>query len=269
MDRLKDKVAIITGGAGGLGSVSAARFIQEGAKVVVADLYEDRAKEVAERLGPNAAGMFYDANDEASIGAAVAKTVERFGRLDILFNNAAATEQAVQMNDTTGLDISLDVWDRIMSVNLRGVLIGCRFAIPHMAAVGGGSIINMASNSALGGEFMRIGYGTSKGAMIVMNKYLAVQYGAQNIRCNVIAPGLILTPHLAGSLFEVAMQRHVALPRHGRPDDIANLATFLASDESGFISGQTISCDGGNAAHLPQAADMRDVFAQVMGQAPA
>jgi NAD(P)-dependent dehydrogenase (short-subunit alcohol dehydrogenase family) len=268
MDRLKDKVAIITGGAGGLGSASAARFIQEGAKVVVADLYEDRAREVAERLGPNAVGMFFDAADEASIGAAVARTVERFGRLDILFNNAAATEQAVQMKDTTATDIPLEVWDRIMSVNLRGVLIGCRFAIPHMAAAGGGSIINMASNAGLGGSFSKIGYGASKGAMITMNKYLAVQYGAQNIRCNVIAPGLIVTPNLVGSLFEVALERSVALPRHGRPEDIANLATFLASDESSFISGQTISCDGGNTAHRPEAADIRDVFAKITGQAP-
>jgi len=259
LDRLKDKVAIITGGAGGLGSVTAARFVEEGAKVVVADLLEDGAHAVAKPLGPNAVGMFYDAADDASIEAAMAETVRHFGRIDILFNNAAATERYVQVHDTTATDIPLDVWDRTMSVNVRGILVGCRFAIPHLVAAGGGSIINMASGSGLGGDFLRIAYGTSKGAVITLSKYLAVQNGPKNIRCNVIAPGLIVTESLKGSDFEKVMARHVAMPRLGQPSDIAALATFLASDESSFISGQTIGCDGGNLAQLPQVADLRDL----------
>jgi NAD(P)-dependent dehydrogenase (short-subunit alcohol dehydrogenase family) len=260
MNRLEGKVAIITGGAGGIGSASAERFISEGARVVVADLFEDRAREVAERLGPNALPMFYDAGDDDSIEAAVKKTVERFGRLDILFNNAAVTDVRIQAQDTTPTDIPLDVWDKTMAVNVRGVMIGCRFAVPHMIAGGGGSIINTASDSGKAGDNVRLAYGTSKGAVITMTQYIAVQYGRQGIRCNAICPGVILTaqmkklPVLAETIF-----RHVVTPRLGEPEDIAALAAFLAADESAYITAQAISCDGGHLAHQPQLADMIDL----------
>jgi NAD(P)-dependent dehydrogenase (short-subunit alcohol dehydrogenase family) len=257
MDRLKGKVAIITGGAGGIGSASAARFVQEGAKVVIADIAEDRAHTVAKSLGPDAIGMFYDAGDEASIETAIAQTVKRFGRLDILFNNAAVTDHAIHLKDTTATDIPLAVWDQTMSVNVRGILVGCRFAIPHMIAVGGGSIINTASDSGLAGDNVRIAYGTSKGAVITLTKYIAVQHGMQGIRCNAIAPGVILTEQMKGfpALVET-IQRQIVTPRLGEPRDIAALAAFLAADESAYITAQTICCDGGHLSHQPQMADM-------------
>lgn len=266
MNRLEGKVAIITGGAGGIGSASAARFIQEGAKVVIADLFEDRAREVAGRLGPSALALYYDAGDNESIKAAIDETVSQFGRLDILFNNAAVTDIAVQAQDTTPTEIPLDVWDQTMSINVRGVMVGCRFAIPHMLKTGGGSIINTASDSGLAGDIARLAYGTSKGAVITMTKYVAVQYGRQGIRCNAIAPGVIMTdqmkklPVLANTIF-----RHVVTPRLGIPDDIAALAAFLAADESAYITGQTICCDGGHLAHQPQIADMIDLEAAGKG----
>jgi NAD(P)-dependent dehydrogenase (short-subunit alcohol dehydrogenase family) len=270
MERLKGKVAIITGGAGGLGSASAQRFVQEGAKVVVADLFEDRAHTVAKSIGPNAVGMYYDAGDDASIEAAVAETVKRFGRLDILFNNAAVTDLKIQGRDTIATDIPLDVWDKTMAVNLRGILVGCRFAVPHMIAAGGGSIINTASDSGLAGDIVRIAYGTSKGAIMTLTKYIAVQYGRQGVRCNAISPGVILTEQMKKlPVLAQTIARHVLTPRLGEPEDIAALAAFLAADESGYITAQTICCDGGHLAHQPQIADMIDLEARGGGDRTA
>jgi NAD(P)-dependent dehydrogenase (short-subunit alcohol dehydrogenase family) len=266
MQRLEGKVAIITGGAGGIGAASAARFIAEGAMVVIADLFEDRARAVAAQLGENALPLFYDAGDPDSIESAVAETVATFGRLDILFNNAALTDLRVQGQDTTATDIPLEVWDQTMRVNVRGMLIGTRFAIPHMAKVGGGSIINTASDSGLAGDIARIAYGTSKGAVITLTKYIAVQHGRQGIRCNAIAPGVIMTEQMRKlPVLAATIQRHVLTPRLGIPADIAALAAFLAADESAYITGQTIACDGGHLAHQPQIADMLDLEASGQG----
>ncbi len=190
----------------------------------------------------------------------------KLSRLDILFNNAAVTDIRIQGQDTTATEIPLDVWDRTMNVNLRGVLIGCRFAIPHMLAAGGGSIINTASDSGLAGDIARLAYGTSKGAVITLTKYIAVQYGRQGIRCNAIAPGVIMTEQMKKlPVLAAAIQRHVVTPRLGIPEDIAALAAFLAADESGYITGQTIQCDGGHLAHQPQIADMLDLEASGRG----
>jgi NAD(P)-dependent dehydrogenase (short-subunit alcohol dehydrogenase family) len=270
MERLKGKVAIITGAAGGIGSASARRFVQEGATVIVADLFEDRAHTIAKSIGANAVGMYYDAGDDASIEAAVAETVSRFGRLDILFNNAAVTDLKIQGQDTTATDIPLEVWDKTMAVNLRGILVGCRFAVPHMIAAGGGSIINTASDSGSAGDIVRIAYGTSKGAIMTLTKYIAVQHGRQGVRCNAISPGVILTEQMKKlPVLAQTIARHVLTPRLGEPEDIAALAAFLAADESGYITGQTICCDGGHLAHQPQIADMMDLAARGGGDKPA
>jgi NAD(P)-dependent dehydrogenase (short-subunit alcohol dehydrogenase family) len=268
MDRLAGKVAIITGGAGGIGSASAERFIAEGAKVVIADLFLDRAKEVAERLGPSALPLFYDADDDASMEAAIAETVGRCGRLDILFNNAALTDIGMQAQDTTVTEIPMEIWDKTLSVNMRGVMMGTRLAIPHLLKAGGGSIINTASDSGLAGDIARVAYGTSKGAVISFTKYVAVQYGRQGIRCNAIAPGVIMTEQMKKlPVLAETIRRHVVTPRLGIPEDIAALAAFLAADESAYITGQTICCDGGHLAHQPQIADMLDMMAEGRGDA--
>lgn len=268
MNRLGGKVAIITGGAGGIGSATAERFIAEGAKVVIADLFLDRAQAVAERLGANALPIFYDAGDEAAMKAAVDETVGRFGRLDILFNNAALTAIDEQQQDTTLTDIPLAIWDKTLNVNLRGVMIGTRLAVPHMIAAGGGSVINTASDSGLAGDIARVAYGTSKGAVITFTKYVAVQYGKQGIRSNAIAPGVIMTEQMKKlPVLMETIRRHVVTPRLGIPEDIAALAAFLAADESAYITGQTICCDGGHLAHQPQIADMLDMIAEGHGDA--
>jgi NAD(P)-dependent dehydrogenase (short-subunit alcohol dehydrogenase family) len=147
-----------------------------------------------------------------------------------------------------------------MSVNVRGVMLGCKYAIPHMIAGGGGSIINTASDSALAGDNVRIAYGTSKAAVIALSKYVATQHGRQKIRCNAILPGPILTDSLRQypDLVRI-IERQALTTRIGLPEDIAAMAAFLAADESAYVTGQALSVDGGHLAHQPQAADMLEL----------
>jgi len=260
MKRLQGKVALITGAAGGIGAATVRRFVQEGAKVGVADLKREAAEALVAELGPDTLALGVDIGDEASFKAAIEETVARFGRLDILFNNAALTDMATMMGDTNAVDIANETWERTLHVNVTGYLYGCRHAIPHIAAAGGGAIINMASGSGMLGDAARIAYGTSKAAVISMTKYLATQHGRQKIRCNGIAPGPIVTPHsraVGGAEFDI-IARHMPMGELGEPDDIAALAAFLASDESKYINGQIITIDGGMSAHHAHVMDMQD-----------
>lgn len=264
MRRLDGKIAIITGGGGGIGSAVARRMVSEGAKVAIADLFEDSARAAAEPLGDAALAVQFDAADPASIEAMVEATVAHFGGLDILHNNAAMTDPAKHPFDSTAVDIPIEIWDEIIDINLRGYLLGCKYAIPHMLTRGGGSIINTASNSGTAGDLARIAYGASKGGIITLSKYVATQYGKQNIRCNSIAPGVVLTAALDATspgLKEI-IQRHILTPEFGTPDDIAALVAFLASDESRYITGENISISGGGLAHQPHYADLLEMMEQ-------
>ncbi len=260
MDRLRDKVILITGAAGGIGSVCVERYIAEGAQVVAADLSEERVYQLAERLGSKVVPMRLDIGDEASFKSVIDETVKRFGKLDVLFNNAALTDAAAQNNDTTVTDVPIDLWTRTLHVNVTGCMFGCRHAIPHMAASGGGSIINASSTAALGGDLVRTAYGTSKAAVAAFTQYVAVQYGRQGIRCNAIAPGPIVTEHFrqVAPELEALLQRHTPTPELGRPEDIAMLTIYLASDESRYLTGQMIAIDGGLTSHLGHTADFQD-----------
>lgn len=265
MNRLKGKVAFLTGGAGGIGSETARRFVAEGARVAIADLNGEGAQRVADEIGEAAIAFGVDIGDELAFKAAIDATVERFGRLDILFNNAALTDMATMMGDSNAVDISNDVWERTLHVNVTGYLYGCRHAIPHIAAAGGGSIINMASASGMLGDQARIAYGTSKAAVISMTRYLATQHGRQKIRCNGIAPGPIVTPHsrvVGGTEFAI-IARHMPMGELGEPSDIAALSAFLAAEESRYINGQIITIDGGMSAHHAHVVDMLDHIEQL------
>jgi NAD(P)-dependent dehydrogenase (short-subunit alcohol dehydrogenase family) len=264
MARLDGKIAIITGGGGGIGSAVARRFVAEGAKVAIADLFEDSARAAAAPLGDAALAVQFDAGDPASIEAMVEATVSHFGGLDILHNNAAMTDPAKHPLDSTAVDIPIEIWDEIIDINLRGYLLGCKYAIPHMLARGGGSIINTASNSGSAGDLARIAYGTSKGGIITMSKYIATQYGKQNIRCNSVSPGVVLTAALEATVpgLKEIIQRHILTPEFGIPDDIAALVAFLASDESRYITGENISISGGGLSHQPHYADLLDMMEQ-------
>ena len=258
MQRLQDKVAVVTGGGGGIGSASASRIVAEGGLVTVADIDLARATAVADELGEAALALQFDAADCDSIAAMIEQTVKHFGRLDILHNNAAITDPAVHALDTTAPDIPLDIWRKVLDVNLTGYLAGCKYAIPHMIANGGGSIINTASGSGLLGDVVRIAYGASKAGIIAITKYVATQHGHHGIRCNAIAPGVILTEALRQTAADVlaGASRHVLTRRLGTPEDIAALVAYLASEEAGYITGECIGINGGPMAHQPQYADM-------------
>jgi NAD(P)-dependent dehydrogenase (short-subunit alcohol dehydrogenase family) len=203
-----------------------------------------------------------DAGDPATVEHAVQAAVDAFGGLDILHNNAAITAPDVMAADTNAVDIDFEVWDRVMAVNLRGYLAGCKYAIPVMAGRGGGSIVCTASGAAQAGDVVRIAYGCSKGAIITLVKYVATQHAHQGIRCNAIAPGLVKTPALmqvAPELLDI-LRRHI-LTDHLEADDIAEMALYLASDASRRVTGQTFNVDGGYYVHQPSYADFAAMMA--------
>jgi NAD(P)-dependent dehydrogenase (short-subunit alcohol dehydrogenase family) len=260
--RLPDKVAIVTGAASGIGAATAAALAAEGASVVLADINLDGVREQAARIaaqGARTAAVVLDLGDPASIEAMIHFTVERFGGLDILDNNAADTRLSAT-RDVGVEHTEIEVWDSLMRTNLRGTMLACKYAIPRMRARGGGSIINMSSGSGLTGALAPTAYGVSKAGIITLTQYVATQHGKEGIRCNALAPGLIVTPATAPSYasgpFGEMMLRHHLTPRLGKPSDIAAAVVFLASDEAAFITGQTLCIDGGLLAHAPYHADM-------------
>ena len=262
-NRLQDRSAIVTGGASGIGRASALRLAAEGAQVAVADLDEAGARSVvaeAEAAGGRAIAIRTDVSDEGAIVHLIAQTVEAFGGLDILHNNAAALGSARVGVDFAIADLEVDVWDRTMAVNVRSVMLGCKHAIAPMVARGGGSIINTSSGAALAGSLTGPAYASSKAAVNTFTLYMAAQYGKEGIRCNAILPGLIMTPAVDVGMGEeeVAMLLdHHLTPQVGHPDDIAGLVAYLASDEARYVTAQLIRVDGGITTHAPSFADNR------------
>lgn len=264
MRRLDGKVAFITGGAGGIGAATAERFISEGARVAVADLNEGAAATTAERLGPQAFAVRVDIGNEESVKAALEAAFAHFGRLDILFNNAALTDSVTMSLDSDVTEIPLETWRRTLDVNLTGFMLCSRHAIPLMIRGGGGCIVNTASGSGVMADVARVAYGVSKAGIISLTQYIATQHGKDRIRCNAIAPGPIVTAHtrgVAGPLFDM-IARHMPMGELGTPADAAALVAFLASDDSRYINGQTINIDGGLTAHHAHVRDMTDFIAQ-------
>ncbi len=249
--RLAGKTALVTGGAGGIGRGLCAALAREGAQVVIADMMLPQAEETAENIGDGAFAVELDAGKPESIAAAIDTTVKRFGKIDILVNGAAVTDVKSMMADTNARDIDLDLYDHIMAVNARGYLAGCKYVLPHMLRQGGGSIINLASGAGQLGHNIWLAYGMSKAAVIQLTKSVATAFGKKGIRCNAIAPYVILTDHsrthAPKGMMEV-YERYALTPRLGEVEDIAAMAIYLASDESGFITGQTLNCDGGTSA---------------------
>ncbi|ALR22324.1 short-chain dehydrogenase [Sphingobium baderi] len=258
VERLDGRVAIVTGGGGRIGAATARRLASEGAKVIVADRSREAAESVARDIGDCALPFIFDAGEPESIRAMVETTVQRFGRIDILHNNAALLDVDFLNSDTDVVNISLPAWDKTMEVNVRGYVVACKHAIPHMRAVGGGVIINTSSNAALAGDSARIAYGASKAAINALTRHIATQHGRENIRCNAVSPGLITDPELEARFpdLHAVSARHTPLPRYGRGEDMAALVAFLASDDGSFITGQVICCDGGMLAHQPTYADI-------------
>ena len=253
--RFASKVAIVTGGAGGIGAQVARSLARDGARVVVADLDRERAVEVADEINSaqgRALAVRVDLADENDVAAMVAATVEHFGGVDILDNNAALTDADVLAKDAAVTEMSVDVWDQMMSVNLRSQMLTCKHAIPQMIRRGGGAIVNMSSGAALSGDLTRTAYSVSKAGISALTAYVATQYGRQGVRANTIVPGLILTAPVRAQIppeMLATYSRKVLTRFVGEPQDIADLVTFLVSDQARYITGQSIQIDGGMSVH--------------------
>jgi NAD(P)-dependent dehydrogenase (short-subunit alcohol dehydrogenase family) len=251
--RLAGKVALITGAGSGIGRASALRFAAEGARVVVVDWKPAAGQQtVALVRAQDGEALFAggDVSDEEDVRRVVATAMEVYGRLDVLFNNAA-----VQVFGTIP-ETSTSDWEKVLGVNLKGVYLGCKHVIPRMVALGGGSIINMSSTLGLVGDPAMPAYGATKGGILAMTKAMAQAHGRQGIRVNCICPGDVDTP-IVQEYFDqqpdpAAARRQVAgyyaLGRIARPEEIANVALFLASDESSFLTGTAIVADGGQTS---------------------
>ena len=248
--RLQDKVAIITGAGGGMGRVASLTFAREGAKIVAAEFGEAAGNEtvrLVREAGGEASFVRADVSSEADANAMVDHAVKTYGRLDILYNNAGVMPEA----DHSVVDTDVDTWDTVMAVNVRGVFLGCKYAIPRMVEAGGGSIINIASFVALVGcSVPQDAYTASKGALLSLTRSLAVQFGPQGIRTNAICPGPVETPLLMDWLVKDEKAKRIRLARNptgrfGKPEEIVNMALYLASDESRWTNGASLVVDGG------------------------
>jgi NAD(P)-dependent dehydrogenase (short-subunit alcohol dehydrogenase family) len=249
---LRGKVAIVTGGAGGIGEVTAALLVGRGAQVAVVDINAARAQEVALRHGSAAIAVETDLGDEASIVSMVKRVVSHFGRLDIVHNNAAVAGDVVAADGSLG-DMQTWVWDRIFSVNCRGTMLVTRESLPHLIATKG-CIVNTVSGLGLQGHVRQTAYSATKAALIQMTRSIATSYGRKGVRCNAVAPGLIITPTVARD-FPVHWRKNVEdetlRDQSGAPEDIAEAVAFLASDAARNITGQTLVSDGGVSIHVP------------------
>ncbi|PYN37267.1 MAG: cyclopentanol dehydrogenase [Candidatus Rokuibacteriota bacterium] len=245
--RLAGKVALISGGARGMGAAEARLFAQEGARVVVADILEDEGRAVENDInakGGEALFVRLDVTRETDWEQAVAATVGRFGKLDVLVNNAGIGG-ASRVEDTT-----VEAWERVMAVNAKGVFLGTRAAIPAMRRAGGGSIVNISSQLGLVGmEESSPQYSASKGAVRLLTKLTALQYARDAIRANSVHPGPIVTPMTERRRSDPAqyqrMLARIPLGRYGQPDEVAYGVLYLASDESAFVTGSELVIDGG------------------------
>lgn len=259
--RMDGKVAVITGGAGGIGFATARLMAARGAQVVIADIALERAKELAATL-PGALGLPLDLEDEKSIEDLIARTVAHFGQLDVLHNNAALLGPEIAQNDGDVEHMGTDLWDRTYRVNVRGTMIACRAALPHLRA-SRGNVVNTVSNLALQGHLIQAAYASSKAAIIQMTRSIAASHGLHGVRCNAVAPGMTMTPALREAFPPVlrkAVEDETLRDQLGDPEDIAEAVAFLASDAARNITGQVLVADGGCASHVPGIAGFRAFF---------
>ncbi len=255
MGRLEGKVAVITGGASGIGEATARLFVREGARVVIADIQDDRGQAVAAELGAAAAFQHTDVTCEEDVRTAVARAVSEFGRLDCIFNNAGVLGAVGPIED-----IPFDEYETTLRLLLGSVFLGIKHASPVMKAQGSGSIINTSSIAGIiGGDGPHI-YATAKAAVIQLTKSVALELADQSVRVNAICPGATVTPMVlvgvpntpqAEEAVKASFARYQPIPRPGMPEDIAAAALWLASDDSTFVTGQAIVVDGGLTSGRP------------------
>ena len=262
MNRLKDKVAIVTGSTSGIGIGIARLFAAEGAKVVVCGRREEKGQAVVDRIkaeGGEASFHFMDITSTESIEKLFADTAEKYGKIDVLVNNAAS----VALKDGRVDELTVEMWDAIFQSDMRGTFFTTKTVLPYMQKnENGGSIINIGSMASCGGDLSSTAYACAKAGVDMLTKSTALQYGKQNIRCNCVRPGLIVTPeneaHVPQALKDIFLS-NIMVNRYGCPEDIGHMCVYFASDESAYVSGQIINVDGGMNSHVPTVAQFREM----------
>jgi NAD(P)-dependent dehydrogenase (short-subunit alcohol dehydrogenase family) len=250
MGSLTDKVAVVVGGATGIGAATAVRLGAEGCRVVVGDVAAEAAARTAARItaaGDTAVHVAFDLADPPSVAALMDAAATAFDGVDLLFNVGA--DMGAIRSDTDVVDIEFDVWDRVMAVNLRGYVAAMKYAIPLMLRRGGGAIVNMSSAAAFQGEPARPAYATAKAGIGALTRHVASRWGKDGVRCNAVAPGFTATETIRSvpqwPELEAGALKRIRGTRVGEPGDIAALVAFLLSDEGGWINGQVVNIDGG------------------------
>jgi NAD(P)-dependent dehydrogenase (short-subunit alcohol dehydrogenase family) len=253
---LNDKVFIVTGGAGGIGTCTLKLAVARGAKVVVSDLMKERAESVAHEIcasGGEAIAVQADLAEETQIQSLVKTTLDHYGRIDILNNNAAAIAPEINSRDINIENMPTEIWDKIYSINIRGSMLLSRECLPHLVEQKG-NIVNTVSNLALQGHVIQVAYSSSKAALIQMTRSIAASHGRKGVRCNAVAPGMTMTPALREAFpppILKAVEDETLRDQLGEPDDISEVVVWLASDAARNITGQVIVADGGAASHVP------------------
>ncbi len=267
--KLDGKVAIVTGAGAGLGAECARSLASHGARVAVVDIHLEGAQAVAASIqasGGQALALRTDLTSESEISAMVATVMAAYGRIDVLHNNAAALDPAQRAGDRDVCHVDMAAWDRAMNVNARGAMLCCKHTIPHMLEAGGGSIIFATSGFGLLGDVTLTAYAASKAALMALARSVAAQYGKEGIRSNAIMIGFVLNEHaqkgVPDEIKQILLDQHLT-PQLGSPRQIADVVSFLASDESSFITGAVIPVDGGFTSHSPSMVPLREFFARM------
>ncbi len=267
--KLQGRVAVVTGAGAGLGAECARVLASHGAHVAVVDINAASAQEVAQQIeaaGGQALACHTDVTSEDQIRDMVAAVVARFGRIDVLHNNAAALGDQQRAGDRDVCNVDIAAWDRAMNVNVRGAMLCCKHVIPHMLKAGRGSIIHSTSGFGQLGDITLTAYAASKAAMMALSRSVAAQYGKQGVRSNAIMIGFVLNEHAQKSvpaeIKQILLDQHLT-PELGSPRQIADVVAFLASDESSFITGHTLAADGGFTSHSPSMVPMREFFGRM------
>jgi NAD(P)-dependent dehydrogenase (short-subunit alcohol dehydrogenase family) len=270
--KLKGRVAILTGAGGGLGAEAARVLAAHGAHVAIADIDGEAARQVAADIaaqGGQAMAVQCDVSQEGEVRNMVEAVVARFGRVDVLHNNAAILSVEQRQRDRDVINMDVEAWDRAMAVNLRGAMLCSKYAIREMLKNGRGSVIFVTSGLGAQGDLSLSAYAASKAALIMLSRSVAAQYGKQGIRSNALQIGLAPAENAHGSmpapLLDILRENHLT-PELGTPRQIADVVAFLASDESAFVTGTTLVADGGFSSHTPSLVAMKALFAQTGAQ---
>ena len=261
MNRLEGKVVIVTGSTSGIGIGIARLCAKEGAKVVICGRREEKGLAVVNRIAEEGGEAWFhkmDITSTESIESLFADVKEHFGKIDVLVNNAAN----VALKDGRVDQLTIEMWDAIFNSDMRGTFYATKCVLPYMIENGGGSIINIGSMASIAGDLGSTAYACAKAGVDMLTKDVALQYGKQNIRCNCIRPGLIVTPendaHVPAFVKEIFLS-NIEVNRYGCPEDIGAMAVFFASDESAHVTGQIINVDGGMNSHVPTVSEMKQI----------